>query len=121
MRGHAAPGRSSGAFRSCDVATNPGGGVIVSDYHKSRLEIFSPEGESQGAFVAGSDIDSDFDDRASSLCAKRSVALLGDEHNTAWVISEELELLVCMRLGDVGGQKTPRRPTISLLRLRKSP
>ncbi len=95
-----------GAFRSCDhVVANPGGGVIVSDYHKSRLEIFSPEGESQGAFVAGSDIDSDFDD-AHPLYAPSAVALLGDEHNTAWVISEELELLVCMRLGDVrGGQK----------------
>ena len=92
-----------GAFRYCDhVVANPGGGVIVSDYHKSRLEIFSPEGESQGAFVAGSDIDSDFDD-AHPLYAPSAVALLGDEHNTAWVISEELELLVCMRLGDVGG------------------
>ena len=96
-------GHRVGAFRYCDhVVANPGGGVIVSDYHKSRLEIFSPEGESQGAFVAGSDIDSDFDD-AHPLYAPSAVALLGDEHNTAWVISEELELLVCMRLGDVGG------------------
>ena len=44
-----------GAFRSCDhVVANPGGGVIVSDYHKSRLMVFSPEGESLGAFHAGS-------------------------------------------------------------------
>ena len=44
-----------GTFEFCQhVVANPGGGVIVSDYHKSRLMVFSPEGESLGAFHAGS-------------------------------------------------------------------
>ena len=80
-----------GAFRSCDhVATNPGGGVIASDYHKSRLEIFSPEGESQGAFVAG----------VSPFDTPGAVALLGDERNTAWIICKDNQNFVCVQLGD---------------------
>jgi hypothetical protein len=84
-------GHRVGAFRYCDhVVAKPGGGVIVSDYHKSRLEIVSPEGESQGAFVAG----------VSPFDTPGAVALLGDERNTAWVICKDDQSLVCVQLGD---------------------
>ncbi len=85
-------GHRVGAFRFCrHIVANPGGGAVVSDYQKDRLMVFSPEGESQGAFVAG------------PLYTPGAVAFLGDERNTAWVINEALETLICVRLGDVGG------------------
>ena len=82
-----------GAFRWCDhVVAKPGGGAIVSDYNESRLEIFSPDGESQGAFVAG----------VSPFDTPGAVALLGDERNTAWIICKDMidQNLVCVQLGD---------------------
>ena len=104
-------GHRVGAFRYCDhVVAKPGGGAIVSDYNESRLEIFSPEGESRGVFVAPSEYDSDFDDE-DPLHAPSAVALLGDEHNTAWVVSEKLESLICVRLGDVGGGQKIIKPS----------
>ena len=87
-----------GTFEFCQhVVANPGGGVIVSDYHKSRLMVFSPEGESLGAFHAGS---------PRIFWTPGAVALLGDESNTAWVLDEDMERLICVRLGDaMGGDK----------------
>mmetsp|Transcript_23773 Transcript_23773/g.66831 ORF Transcript_23773/g.66831 Transcript_23773/m.66831 type:complete len:414 (+) Transcript_23773:139-1380(+) len=84
-----------GAYEWCNhVVAKPGGGVIVSNYHESRLEIFSPEGESQGAFVAG----------VSPFDTPGAVALLGDERNTAWIICEDNQNLVCVQLGDAMGE-----------------
>lgn len=86
-------GHRVGAFEFCQhVVAKPGGGAIVSNYGEDRLEIFSPEGESQGAFIAG------------PIDTPGAVALLGDERNTAWVICEDNQSLVCVQLGDAMGE-----------------
>ena len=93
-------GHRVGAFKFCKhVVANPGGGVIVSDYQESRLVRFSPEGAFQGAFAEG------------PVYTPGAVALLGDERNTAWVVNEDSERLICVRLGDARGGDKYLRPS----------
>ena len=98
-------GHRVGAFKFCKhVVANPGGGVIVSDYQESRLVRFSPEGEFQGAFAEG------------PVYTPGAVALLGDERNTAWVVNEDFERLICVRLGDARGGDKYLRPSDRIVR-----